>query len=58
MSANMSKEKFGLDTAVVTGSEDGRTTIKLKRTNLNNVLTLFSPISKAGMFLCQEAHRR
>ena len=40
------KRKFGLETAVVTGSEDGRTTIKLKRANLNNVLTLFSPISK------------
>ncbi len=40
------KEKFGLDTAMITGSEDGKTTIKLKRTNLNNVLTLFSPISK------------
>ncbi|SEL32523.1 helicase-related protein [Ruminococcus albus] len=40
------KRKFGLETAVVTGSVDGKTTIKLKRTNLNNVLTLFSPISK------------
>lgn len=40
------KQKFGLDTAMITGSEDGRTTIKLKRANLNNVLTLFSPISK------------
>lgn len=40
------KEKFGLDTAMITGSEDGRTTIKLKRATLNNVLTLFSPISK------------
>lgn len=40
------KEKFGLDSAMITGSEDGRTTVKLKRANLNNVLTLFSPISK------------
>lgn len=40
------KEKFGLDTAMITGSEDGKTTVKLKRANLNNVLTLFSPISK------------
>ena len=40
------KKKFGLDTAVVTGSVDGKTTIKLKKTNLNNVLTLFSPVSK------------
>ncbi len=40
------KQKFDLDTAMITGSEDGRTTIKLKKANLNNVLTLFSPISK------------
>ena len=40
------KQQFGLDTAMITGSEDGRTTIKLKRATLNNVLTLFSPISK------------
>ena len=40
------KQRFGLDTAMITGSEEGRTTIKLKRANLNNVLTLFSPISK------------
>lgn len=40
------KEKFRLDTAMITGSEDGRTTVKLKKANLNNVLTLFSPISK------------
>jgi ERCC4-related helicase len=40
------KQQFGLDTAMITGSEDGRTTVKLKRATLNNVLTLFSPISK------------
>ncbi len=40
------KRKFGLETAVVTGSVDGRTTIKLKKPTLNNVLTLFSPASK------------
>ena len=40
------KNKFGLETAAITGMIEGRTTIKLKRTNLNNVLTLFSPISK------------
>ena len=40
------KQQFGLDTAMITGSEDGRTTVKLKKANLNNVLTLFSPISK------------
>ena len=40
------KDKFGLDTAMISGSVDGKTTAKLKRTDLNTVLTLFSPISK------------
>ena len=40
------KNKFGLETAVVTGSIDGKTTVKLKKPTLNNVLTLFSPVSK------------
>ena len=47
--ANVSKyvkERFGLDTAMISGSVDSKTTAKLKRTDLNTVLTLFSPISK------------
>ncbi|MCI6855225.1 MAG: SNF2-related protein [Firmicutes bacterium] len=40
------KKKYGLDTAVITGSIDGRTTVKGLKPTLNNVLTCFSPISK------------
>ena len=40
------KNKYGMDTAVITGSIDGKTTIKGFRATLNNVLTCFSPISK------------
>ena len=40
------KEKYGLHTAVITGSIDGKTTIKGFKATLNNVLTCFSPISK------------
>lgn len=40
------KKKYGLDTAVITGSIDGKTTINGFRATLNNVLTCFSPISK------------
>ena len=40
------KEKYDLNTALITGSTDGKTTIKGVRTDLNTVLTLFSPISK------------
>ena len=40
------KKKYGLDTAVITGSIDGKTTIKGLKATLNNVLTVFSPKSK------------
>ncbi|GHT97223.1 helicase [Spirochaetia bacterium] len=40
------KNKFSLDTAMITGSVDGKTTIPKFRATLNNVLTCFSPISK------------
>ncbi|MBE5851151.1 MAG: ATP-dependent helicase [Lachnospiraceae bacterium] len=40
------KDKYDIETAIVTGSIDGRTTIKGLRTDLNTVLTCFSPISK------------
>ena len=40
------KENYGLDTAIITGNVEGRTTAKLKRNDLNTVLTCFSPISK------------
>jgi len=41
------KSKYGLDTAVITGTIDGRTTVKGLKATLNNVLTCFSPISKS-----------
>ena len=40
------KDKYGLNTAVITGTIDGRTTIKDFPATLNNVLTCFSPVSK------------
>lgn len=40
------KKKYGLDTAVVTGSVEGRTTAKGLKCTLNNILTCFSPASK------------
>ena len=40
------KTKFGLNTAVVSGTVEGKTTIKGIKSNLNNILTLFSPVSK------------
>ncbi|MGN0612485.1 MAG: C-terminal helicase domain-containing protein, partial [Porcipelethomonas sp.] len=40
------KDKYGLNTAVITGSIDGKTTISGFRATLNNVLTCFSPVSK------------
>lgn len=40
------KNKYGLETAVITGTIDGRTTVKDFQPTLNNVLTCFSPVSK------------
>nr|NNM89837.1 DEAD/DEAH box helicase family protein [Bacilli bacterium] len=44
--APFAKERFGLDSAMITGTSDGKTTVKLKRTDMNTILTLFSPLSK------------
>ena len=41
------KKKYSIDTAVITGSIEGRTTVKGLKATLNNVLTCFSPISKS-----------
>ena len=40
------KGKYGLDTAMITGTVDGKTTIPKFRATFNNVLTCFSPVSK------------
>lgn len=45
------KDKYNLNTAVITGSIEGRTTIKGLKATLNNVLTCFSPVSKGRSVL-------
>jgi len=40
------KNNFGLDSAVISGSVDGKSTIKGLPQDMNTVLTCFSPISK------------
>ncbi len=40
------KANYGMNTAMITGAIDGRTTVKGLKVSLNNVLTCFSPISK------------
>ena len=52
--ANVSKlvkERFGLETAEITGTVDGKTTIPKLRADLNTVLTCFSPVSKGKSVL-------
>lgn len=44
--SKFAKEQFGLETAEITGTVDGRSTIPHLRTDLNTVLTCFSPMSK------------
>lgn len=51
---NVSKfitDKFKLNTAMITGSVDGRSTVPKLRNDLNTVLTCFSPISKGKALL-------
>ena len=45
------KRSFGLDTAVITGLVEGRTTVPKLKAGLNTVLTCFSPISKDKQLL-------
>ena len=40
------KNKYGLHTALISGSVEGKTTVPKLRCDLNTVLTCFSPISK------------
>lgn len=44
--SKFAKKEFGLETAEITGSVDGKTTIPRLRSDLNTVLTCFSPKSK------------
>lgn len=39
-------KKYGLNTALITGSVDGQSTVKGLKGTLNNLLTCFSPLSK------------
>ena len=39
-------EKYGLNTGMISGTIDGRTTLKNFKATFNNILTCFSPVSK------------
>ena len=49
--SKFAKKKFGLETAEITGTVDGKTTIPKLRADLNTVLTCFSPLSKGKSVL-------
>ena len=44
--SKFAKKNFGLETAMVSGTVDGKTTAKNLRSDLNTILTCFSPVSK------------
>ena len=50
------KQKYGLDTALITGSVEGKSTIKGLKGTLNNILTCFSPVSKNRDILMKEKY--
>ena len=45
------KKEYNIETAMITGSVEGRTTVKNLKATLNNVLTCFSPVSKGREIL-------
>lgn len=49
------KKAFGLETAEITGTVDGKTTIPKLRADLNTVLTCFSPRSKGKAVLMPDS---
>jgi hypothetical protein len=50
------KAKFGLNSALITGSIEGRTTIPKFPIDMNTILTCFSPISKEKALLMPNDH--
>ena len=49
------KQNFGLNTAEITGTVDGKTTLPRLRVDLNTVLTCFSPVSKGRDILMPDS---
>ena len=49
------RKKYGLNSALITGNVDGKTTIRGLKATFNNVLTCFSPISKGRDILMPES---
>ena len=52
--SNYIQSNFGLHTAMITGSVEGRSTVPKLHSDLNTVLTCFSPISKDKKLLMPE----
>ena len=53
------KERYGLHVAIVTGTVEARSTLKLKeKLDYNKVLTLFSPVSKEATVLYPHLHEQ
>ena len=50
------KAKYGINSALITGSVDGRTTIPKLHADMNSVLTCFSPISKEKSLVMPNDH--
>lgn len=50
------KQRYGLNTALITGSVEGKSTIRGLKGTLNNILTCFSPVSKSRDILMKEKH--
>ena len=50
-------EKYGLNSGMISGTVDGRTTLKNFKATFNNILTCFSPVSKDRDVLIPESKK-
>ena len=50
-------DKYGLNSAMISGTVDGRTTLKNFKATFNNILTCFSPVSKDRDVLMPESKK-
>lgn len=54
--STFAKDKYAVNTALITGSVDGRTTIPKFYIDMNSILTCFSPVSKEKALIMPNDH--
>lgn len=55
--SKIAQKELNINTALITGSVEGRTTIKSFKADMNHILTCFSPMSKERELVYPDEHR-